>query len=161
MPRHTPAHNHIAELDGLRALAVLPVIAFHFGANVNGSAGVTVFFALSGFIVTTVLLREYEQSGSIRLGNFYMRRFRRLLPASTLVVIATVITGWILSKPPIVRESLAALTYWADIERFTSTYSYGQSGYAPLEHFWSLAIEEQFYVVLPLACLLLLRFGRT
>jgi len=161
MLRQKPAHNHIAELDGLRALAVLPVIAFHFGANVNGSAGVTVFFALSGFIVTTVLLREHDQSGSIRLGDFYTRRFRRLLPASTLVVIATVITGWILSKPPIVRESLAALTYWADIERFTSTYSYGQSGYAPLEHFWSLAIEEQFYVVLPVACLLLLRFGRT
>jgi len=161
MLRHKPAHNHIAELDGLRALAVLPVIAFHFGANVNGPAGVTVFFALSGFIVTTVLLREHEQSGSIRLGEFYTRRFRRLLPASTLVVIATVITGWILSKPPIVRESLASLTYWADIERFTSSYSYGQSGYAPLEHFWSLAIEEQFYVVLPVACLLLLRFGRT
>ena len=153
--------QHVAELDGLRAVAVLPVIAYHFGANVNGPAGVTVFFALSGFIVTTVLVREHESSGSVRLGSFYMRRFRRLLPASTLVVVATVVVGWVLAKPSIVRESVAALTYWADIERFTGSYSYGASGYAPLEHFWSLAVEEQFYVVLPVVCLLLLRFGRS
>jgi peptidoglycan/LPS O-acetylase OafA/YrhL len=161
MLRQDPAQAHIAELDGLRALAVVPVIAFHFGANLNGPAGVTVFFALSGFIVTTVLLREYDNTDSIRLRSFYTRRFRRLLPAATLVVAATVVVGWILSKPPIVREGFASLTYWADIERFTSTYHYGQAGYAPLEHFWSLAIEEQFYLVLPLACVLLLRFGRT
>ena len=160
MLRKDPAQAHIAELDGLRALAVVPVIAFHFGANVNGPAGVTVFFALSGFIVTTVLLREHDRSSNIALTGFYLRRFRRLLPASTLVVAATVVTGWILSKPPITREAFAALTYWANIERFTSSYSYGQAGYAPLEHFWSLAIEEQFYLLLPLLCVLLLRFGR-
>ena len=160
MRRQGSANPHIAELDGLRALAVLPVIAYHFGLDVNGPGGVTVFFALSGYIVTTVLLREHAAAGHVRLGNFYLRRFRRLLPASTLVVVATVLVGWSLGKPTIVREAFASLTYWADIERYTSSFRYGQSNYAPLEHFWSLAVEEQFYLLLPLACLLFLRKSR-
>lgn len=152
--------GHIAELDGLRAIAVIPVIAYHFGASINGGAGVTVFFALSGYIVTTVLLREHEQSGNIDLRGFYVRRLRRLLPASTIVVIATVLVGRAMQRPSIVRPALAALTYWANFERYTSHYSYGQTTYAPLEHYWSLAIEEQFYLLLPIVCILMLPVGR-
>ncbi|MEY2444562.1 MAG: hypothetical protein QOE00_1142, partial [Ilumatobacteraceae bacterium] len=151
---------HIRELDGLRALAVIPVIAYHFGARVDGGAGVTVFFALSGYIVTTVLLREWEHSGSIKLRGFYLRRCRRLLPASTIVVIVTVVVGRMLQRPPIVRPAVAALTYWANFERYTSHFSYGTTSYSPLEHYWSLAVEEQFYVVLPILCVLLLPLGR-
>jgi peptidoglycan/LPS O-acetylase OafA/YrhL len=151
---------HIRELDGLRALAVIPVIAYHFGARVDGGAGVTVFFALSGYIVTTVLLREWEHSGSIKLRGFYLRRCRRLLPASTIVVIVTVVVGRMLQRPPIVRPAVAALTYWANFERYTSHFSYGAISYSPLEHYWSLAVEEQFYVVLPILCVLLLPLGR-
>ncbi|MGZ4805859.1 MAG: acyltransferase family protein [Ilumatobacteraceae bacterium] len=152
--------GHIAELDGLRALAVIPVIAYHFGASINGGAGVTVFFALSGYIVTTVLLREHEQRGTIHLRGFYIRRLRRLLPASTIVVIATVLVGRAMHRPSIFRQSVASLTYWANFERYTSHYSYGATAYAPLEHYWSLAIEEQFYLLLPVVCLVMLPLGR-
>ena len=152
--------GHIAELDGLRALAVIPVIAYHFGASINGGAGVTVFFALSGYIVTTVLLREHEQRGTIHLRGFYMRRLRRLLPASTIVVIATVLVGRAMHRPSILRQSVASLTYWANFERYNSHYSYGATAYAPLEHYWSLAIEEQFYLLLPVVCLVMLPLGR-
>ena len=153
-------HQHIRELDGLRAVAVIPVVAYHFGAPLDGGAGVTVFFALSGFIVTTVLLHEWDQRGTISLRGFYLRRCRRLLPASTLVVIATVLVGRMMQRPPIARPAVAALTYWANFERYTSHYSYGKTSYAPLEHYWSLAVEEQFYVLLPVLCVLLLPFGR-
>ncbi len=152
--------GHIAELDGLRAIAVIPVIAYHFGASINGGAGVTVFFALSGYIVTTVLLREHEHRGTIDLRGFYVRRLRRLLPASTIVVIATVLVGRAMQRPPIVRQAVAALTYWANVERYTSHYSYGQTTYAPLEHYWSLAIEEQFYLLLPIVCILMVPLGK-
>ena len=155
-----PDGSRIPELDGLRAIAVVPVIALHFGANVNGAAGVTVFFALSGFIITTLLLNEHRRRGSVDLRVFYLRRFRRLLPAATAVVVATVIAGRALNKPPITRDAVAALTYWANFDRFSSHYSYGHTVYAPLEHFWSLAIEEQFYIALPLLCIVLLPLGR-
>ncbi|MGZ4673069.1 MAG: acyltransferase family protein, partial [Ilumatobacteraceae bacterium] len=135
------------------------VIAYHFGASINGGAGVTVFFALSGYIVTTVLLREHEQRGTIHLRGFYIRRLRRLLPASTIVVIATVLVGRAMHRPSIFRQSVASLTYWANFERYTSHYSYGATAYAPLEHYWSLAIEEQFYLLLPVVCLVMLPLG--
>jgi peptidoglycan/LPS O-acetylase OafA/YrhL len=152
--------GRIRELDGLRAVAVVPVIALHFGAAVDGGAGVTVFFALSGFLMATLLTAEHGRQGSIDVARFYVRRFRRLLPAATTVIAATVIVGRIMDKPPIGRSAVASLTYWANFERYASHYTYGQTAYAPLEHFWSLAIEEQFYVVLPLACILLLPLGR-
>ncbi|MFM7045721.1 MAG: acyltransferase family protein [Ilumatobacteraceae bacterium] len=153
--------GHIDELDGLRALAVLPVIALHFGAAVDGGAGVTVFFALSGYIVTTLLLDERRRSGSIDIGAFYARRARRLVPAASLVVLATVAYGQIAGRPPITREAIAALTYWANFERFSQQFTYGLADYAPLEHFWSLAIEEQFYLVLPLLLAVTMRRGRS
>jgi peptidoglycan/LPS O-acetylase OafA/YrhL len=152
--------ERVRELDGLRAIAVLPVIALHFGAAIDGGAGVTVFFALSGYIMTTLLIGEHGRRGAIDLRGFYVRRFRRLLPAATMVVAATVIIGRLLGKPSLFRDAIASLTYWANFARYSSHYSYGQTAYAPLEHFWSLAIEEQFYVVLPILCVFLLPLGR-
>ncbi|HEY4331820.1 MAG TPA: acyltransferase, partial [Ilumatobacteraceae bacterium] len=148
-------NKRIPELDGLRAIAVIPVIAYHFGYGVNGRAGVTVFFALSGYIVTTLLLGELHRTGGIGLRDFYVRRIRRLIPAASTVVLATVIVGRILHKPPVERDAIASLTYWENIQRFASHFAYGQSNYAPLEHFWSLAMEEQFYLVLPLVFVLI------
>ncbi len=89
-----------------------------------------------------------------------MRRLRRLLPASTIVVIATVLVGRTMHRPSIFRQAVASLTYWANFERYTSHYSYGAAAYAPLEHYWSLAIEEQFYLLLPILCLVMLPLGR-
>lgn len=149
------------ELDGLRALAVLAVIAYHFGwTRIDGTAGVTVFFTLSGWLITSLLLGEHERTGRISLSAFYQRRIRRLLPASTLCVLLTLVWVRVKDLEPIGRHAFAALTYWANWERYTSHVVYGASGFAPLTHFWSLAVEEQFYLVLPLVAVLLLRRGK-
>ena len=149
------------ELDGLRALAVIAVIVYHFGwTQIDGTAGVTVFFTLSGWLITSLLVAEHERTGRIALGTFYQRRVRRLLPASTLCVILPLAWVWAKGLEPIGRHAVAALTYWTNWERYTSHVAYGESGFAPLTHFWSLAVEEQFYLVLPLVAVLLLRRGR-
>lgn len=149
------------ELDGLRALAVIAVIVYHFGwTQIDGTAGVTVFFTLSGWLITSLLVAEHERTGRIALGTFYQRRVRRLLPASTLCVILTLAWVWAKGLEPIGRHAVAALTYWANWERYTSHVAYGESGFAPLTHFWSLAVEEQFYLVLPIVAALLLRWGK-
>jgi peptidoglycan/LPS O-acetylase OafA/YrhL len=154
------SQEYIPSLDGLRAIAVIAVIAFHFGASIDGAAGVTVFFALSGFLITDLLLKEWSHRGRISLGHFYRRRIRRLLPASTFAVIATIAVVEIKHLPSIGRQAQAALTYWTNWERFGSHVAYGQPTFAPLTHFWSLAVEEQFYFAFPLLALLALRFGR-
>jgi peptidoglycan/LPS O-acetylase OafA/YrhL len=151
--------ENIPSLDGLRALAVLAVIAQHFGASVDGPAGVTVFFALSGFLITSLLLHEHHLSGRISTVGFYRRRARRLLPASTLAVLLTLIVVVVKGLPKIGRQAQAALTYWANWERYGSHVAYGQATFAPLTHFWSLAVEEQFYVALPLLAVVTLWFG--
>src|SRR3954465_7725265 len=127
----TPAGHGVMEnipsLDGLRAFAVLAVIANHFGAPVDGPAGVTVFFALSGFLITSLLLHEHDRSGRISMRGFYGRRARRPLPASPLAVLLTVMVVAVKGLPTIGRQAQAALTYWANWERYGSHVAYGQS----------------------------------
>jgi peptidoglycan/LPS O-acetylase OafA/YrhL len=154
--------RYSAGLDGLRAVAVSAVIAFHFGVSsvfgvgvdIDGSAGVTVFFALSGYLITRLLLQEQARSGRIDLPQFWTRRLRRILPVSTLGVVAAIaVTLW-KGLPSIAVQARASLLWHANWERFGSHVAYGGSTYAPLEHYWSLAVEEQFYVVLPLMMVL-------
>ncbi|MEO6628229.1 MAG: acyltransferase family protein [Aquihabitans sp.] len=144
-------------LDGMRALAVYLVVAFHAGVSrLNGGfIGVDVFFVLSGYLVTQVLLRDVASHGRIRFVRFYGRRVRRLLPASVVVILATlVVYGWMAS--PIELQSAshaarAALLYvanWFYIREATDYFAGGASP-SPLLHFWSLAVEEQFYLVWP------------
>jgi peptidoglycan/LPS O-acetylase OafA/YrhL len=153
-------------LDGLRGLAVLAVLVYHHDSSwlPGGYLGVSLFFTLSGFLITTLLLREHTATGSIGLGAFWARRARRLLPVSllglglALVVAATTgPQGELASVAGDVRSALLNVANW----RFAWTeVTYGDTLVppSPVTHYWSLAIEEQVYLVYPLIALLALRW---
>jgi peptidoglycan/LPS O-acetylase OafA/YrhL len=146
-------------LDGLRAVAILAVIAYHDGRLPGGFLGVDVFFALSGFLITTLLLQEWDKLGSISIGRFYLRRFLRLGPALvTFVAVVFVITHVLF---PELRDSLrprwalAALLYCTNVLiGYAREYPLGVVSIC-----WSLALEEQFYLLWPLGLRALLRRG--
>ena len=149
-------------LDGLRALAVLPVLFYHAGLDSvsGGFLGVDLFFVLSGYLITTLLIREWSGSGHIRLGPFWGRRARRLLPAIFLVLVAVLIYALFASPAEVARlrgDAFATLGYVANWWYAVSGESYFEQFGRPsmLRHSWSLAIEEQFYFFWPL----LLLFG--
>ncbi len=158
--------RYIPALDGLRAVAVLAVIAYHLGVPglSGGLMGVTVFFVISGYIVTKILLVEFSRTGRIGFKDFYIRRAKRLLPAIVLVIAATgtlctLFNHVLLTKMrPEVLPSLLFVNNWWQI--FNDASYFENIGLpSPLTHFWSLAIEEQFYLVLPLTLLCVLKFG--
>ena len=151
-----------ADIEGLRAVAVVLVVAFHAGVSVvsGGFVGVDVFFVLSGFLITGLLVDEIARTGTISIGDFYARRVRRLLPLATLVLAATAAaTYWLV--PPIDRKGVAGdiigSALWSANWRFAaeSTQYMADTDKSPVLHYWSLAVEEQFYVVWPLLLLLL------
>ena len=150
-------------LDGVRALAVLGVLGFHaFPTRIRGGYfGVDLFFALSGFLITSLLLTEREVSGKIDFGAFYLRRALRLLPALFAVVVivfaGTQIAGTTPETETVSRDAPAALLYAANwVFAFSDTFPYG-----PLSHTWTLSIEEQYYALWPLVLAgLLLGFRR-
>lgn len=152
-------------LDGLRALAVLAVIAYHLnlGWAPGGLLGVGVFFVLSGYLITGILLVQWEKSGSVDLKDFWLRRLRRLLPA-LLAMLAGVIVWAVLCAPDrlagLGREILAALSYTSNWHLIFHQVSYFESfgPPSPLGHLWSLAVEGQFYVFWPLLLIAGLRF---
>jgi peptidoglycan/LPS O-acetylase OafA/YrhL len=143
-------------LDGIRAIAVLAVLLYHaeLAAFQGGFLGVDVFFALSGFLITRLLVEEFNTTGSISLKEFYVRRARRLLPAMlTVVVLAVMVTAFFVqdAAPRTREDAIAALAYFSNWWFIVSEQSYFQTWGRPplLQHLWSLAIEEQFYVVWP------------
>lgn len=149
------------EIQGLRAVAVLMVVAFHAGLPVPGGfTGVDVFFVISGYVITALLLREAGIAGRIRIGRFYTRRARRLLPALALVVFVTVVLSFLLQTTisPFGGQLLTAKTALAALFSVSNAYLYtvpvdgyfaARSHDNPLLHTWSLGVEEQFYVVYP------------
>jgi len=148
--------GYLPALDGLRAVAVAAVVAFHLGRLGGGFLGVDVFFVLSGFLITRILLGERERTGRNDLRRFWVRRARRLLPA-LLVVVPVVMLGswrWLAAwrLPGIRTDALAALAYVANWRFIWSGQSYFAVGVgpSPFRHTWSLAVEEQFYVLWPL-----------
>ena len=147
---------HIAALDGLRGLAVIAVLAFHAGKLQGGFLGVDLFFALSGFLITSLLLTEVDKTGRVRLVAFWGRRFRRLLPAVLLLLVAvTVITSVIASVPEraaTLNDGPWAQAYVANWHAIAGHRDYWASFELPrmFGHLWSLAIEEQFYLVWPI-----------
>lgn len=167
LPRHEPVATGWAQdrfrridgLDGLRGTAVLAVLVFHLWPGVlpGGFIGVTLFFALSGFLITSILLHELEHSGTISLRGFYTRRFRRLLPLS-LLTLALVAVGWSMVgwlDGALRRDLFFSLGQSANWGQVLLAERYGVSPDAsPVLHFWSLSIEEQLYLLLPLALLL-------
>jgi peptidoglycan/LPS O-acetylase OafA/YrhL len=160
---------HLPGLDGLRGLAVLAVVLFHadLGVMVGGFLGVSTFFTLSGFLIGSLLLLETADGDSVDLRAFWGRRFRRLLPASLiLLLLVATLFAWFVATPEQVDglrggvlSSLAQVANWHFI---LSGSSYGDlfAAPSPLLHFWSLAIEEQFYLLFPLAMLGLWRAAK-
>ena len=148
-------------LDGLRAVAVGAVVAYHLdGRGLRGGfLGVDTFFVLSGFLITTLLLLELERTRHVALVAFWGRRLRRLLPALLGVIAAVAIAAWIASgaaeRASLRADSIAGLLYVANWRFVASGQSYFDlfSAPSPLRHLWSLAIEEQFYLVWPLVVL--------
>ncbi len=161
-----------ADIEGLRAVAVLAVVLYHCGVTAVGGGyiGVDVFFVLAEFLITSLMLSEIESTSRLSFRNFYGRRARRLLPAATMVIAATVFTGWFVLSPlarrDLIGDALSATTYTVNWRLASHGTDYFQSELAPsaLQHYWSLAVEEQFYVVWPLVIWLLagprLRRGR-
>lgn len=151
------------DIEGLRAIAVLAVLLFHAGVPglAGGYVGVDVFFVVSGFLITSLLVTEKESSGSISLSSFYARRVRRLLPVSAVVAIFTLIASWIWLEPLRLRglanDVLAVATFSSNFVFAHRGADYLQSTLppSPLQHYWSLAVEEQFYVVWPVLIALL------
>ncbi len=145
-------------LDGLRAIAVYLVVLFHAGSDrfSGGYVGVDVFFVLSGYLVTQLLLRDIDTRGSITYGRFYSRRFRRLLPAAFVVLIVTALVYSAVASPAEVLNAAgsfkAAFLYvanWYFVHQSTGYFGTDITA-NPVLHFWSLAVEEQFYLVWPL-----------
>ncbi|HEX7132863.1 MAG TPA: acyltransferase family protein [Iamia sp.] len=158
---------HRPHLDGIRALAVVAVILFHLGYGwiPGGFVGVDVFFVLSGYLITGLLLTEAAERGSIALGRFYARRARRLLPAS-LVVLLAVIVGSNALLDQIQQQTVGQDVTWSAL--YAANWRFVQGGVdyftpgdvpSPVQHFWSLAVEEQFYLVWPLVFLGLWRLS--
>ena len=154
------------EIDGLRAIAVLPVVFFHagFAGFSGGYVGVDVFFVISGYLITSIICDDLEQ-GTFSLSRFYERRARRILPALYLMVLVSIPTAWFMLTP---KGMLSFAQSVFGVGTFLSNYVFAlQSGYfdsaaelKPLLHTWSLAVEEQFYVIFPLLMLILWRFGK-
>jgi peptidoglycan/LPS O-acetylase OafA/YrhL len=154
------------EIDGLRALAVLPVILFHAGFTTfsGGFVGVDVFFVISGYLITTIILTELEQ-GTFSIVNFYERRARRILPALFVMMLACLPFAWFWLLPEDMKDfsqSLLAVSVFASNILFWRESGYFDSAaeLKPLLHTWSLAVEEQYYMLFPLFLMATWRFGR-
>ena len=160
-PARSTGARHLAGLDGLRAVAVLLVIVYHaFPAALPGGwLGVDVFFVISGFLITGLLIRERMLTGGIRLRGFWVRRARRLLPALVLLLLvcsfaASIIRGDVLAGIP--AQLLGAATFSSNWVAIATGADYiGQTAPELYRNLWSLAVEEQFYVLWPLAVLLI------
>ena len=161
-----PALYYRSDIDGLRAVAVFPVVLFHAGLPYfsGGYVGVDVFFVISGFLIAGIISREIDEN-RFSILNFYERRARRILPALFLVIGATLILGYAISWPrkfvEISESALATIFFssniyfWRSIDYFATA-----ADYLPLLHTWSLAVEEQFYIVFPLFLILMARRSR-
>ncbi len=154
------------DIQGLRALAVLAVIADHLLAwPAGGFVGVDVFFVISGFLITGVLLREYERDAHISFRNFYRRRVKRIVPAAALVVLTTAAVSFVvLGHDRFVKvawDSVGALFFFSNWRFAAAGTDYFQEGLppSPLQHYWSLSVEEQFYFVWPWLMLGLMLVG--
>ena len=158
---------YLPGLDGLRALSVLAVVGYHLEGDhlIGGYLGVEVFFVVSGYLITSLLLVERDTRGHVDLGRFWVRRARRLLPAAVTLIVAVCLYGLVFARDDVPRfrgDALASLLYvqnwWAAISEQSYFAGFGRP--SPLRHLWSLAIEEQFYAFWPVVVAVVMhRFG--
>ena len=155
------------DVDGLRALAVVLVVFFHAGLShfVGGFVGVDIFFVISGFVIARMMLRERDATGTFSWRGFYLRRVRRLLPVALVVVIVTLIASAVVlpvsNQDRVALAAVAALTstanlvQWWEVARVDATpvaaFDETSAVFHPFSHTWSLSVEEQFYLLLPVA----------
>jgi peptidoglycan/LPS O-acetylase OafA/YrhL len=156
----------ILQIQGLRALAALLVVIFHARLVPGGFIGVDIFYVISGYLITGLILREIENTGTLNLGSFYQRRIKRLLPTSVFVLFATAIVGMFV-LPAITRDALGRDLFAAATYVSNYLFAWWQNDYqnlnatpSPFIHYWSLAVEEQFYLVWPIFLLFLSRYGK-
>ena len=149
-------NSYRPEIDGLRALAVLSVIFFHAGIELfkGGFVGVDIFFVISGYLITTIILKDIKKE-KFSIAYFYQRRVRRILPA-LIITIALSIPFALIFLPPAdlqnyAKSIISSLTFWSNFQFSLETGYFATPGeYKPLLHTWSLSIEEQFYILYPL-----------
>jgi peptidoglycan/LPS O-acetylase OafA/YrhL len=166
VPAVEPHAPRLPGLDGLRGVAALAVVAYHLELGVlpAGFLGVDLFFTISGFIITALLVREFEASGRVALGAFWMRRVRRLVPPTFAVVAVALVLTPVLAPQALPRlhaDTPAALAFVSNWWQLATAQSYFEAWGSPplLQHLWSLAVEEQYYLVWPLLAVALLRRG--
>lgn len=153
------------DIQGLRAVAVLAVVADHvIGWPHSGFVGVDVFFVISGYLITGLLLREYERTGSVSFIGFYMRRIKRIVPMAVTVLFVTACASYVLIQGRIrdvVIDAAAAMVFLSNWQfaRIGTDYFQLDKPPSPLQHYWSLAVEEQFYMVWPWLLLGILLLG--
>ena len=156
------------DIQGLRAVAVSSVIAFHYGAGwlPGGFTGVDIFFVISGFLITTSILQTEVKEGTFSLLRFYTKRIRRIVPALALVIFATLVAGWFLMMPQdyrgLAESALFASTGLANVYFYLNTGYFDRAAeLQPLLHIWSLGVELQFYLVWPLVMIAIMRAFHT
>lgn len=155
------------EVQGLRALAVVIVLVYHVNHELlpGGYVGVDVFFVISGFLITTLMLREARTHGRVSLRNFYIRRVRRILPAATLVLVVTGVLAFVVLPAPRLGDTavqlIASAAYVENLYLAHQSVDYlaAETAASPVQHFWSLAVEEQFYLLWPLLFVAWLALG--
>jgi peptidoglycan/LPS O-acetylase OafA/YrhL len=162
----TGGGTYLPALDGLRGVAILGVLLFHTGHLPGGFLGVDLFFALSGYLITDLLLREVEATGTVSLVAFWGRRIRRLLPALATVLVGVAVLVWAMGPPELVRTTLADGP-WVQLNLVNWHLLAESAGYwdrfgaaRVFAHLWSIAVEEQFYLVWPVLLLIVARSGR-
>ncbi|MCO7563577.1 acyltransferase [Pseudomonas sp. S 311-6] len=162
-----PNVKYRPEIDGLRAIAVLSVILFHagFSSFSGGFVGVDIFFVISGFLITTILIGDQEKGG-ISIKKFYQRRAKRIMPALFVVIFATLPAAWLFLPPPELKSYFASIAATATFS--SNILFWYESGYwdtatslKPLIHTWSLAVEEQYYIIFPMLVMAAWRLGRS
>lgn len=159
----TPRHFQRLDIQGMRALAVGVVVVYHVWPQLlpGGFVGVDLFFVISGFLIIGSLVREVERTGTVGLLSFYVRRVRRLLPAASVVIVVTTLLSFFVLPDSQLRRNLGdavASSLQVANWRFAlgpDSYAQATAGVSPFQHFWSLAIEEQFYIVVPLLLLVI------
>jgi peptidoglycan/LPS O-acetylase OafA/YrhL len=155
--RKSPGDGFRPDIEGLRAVALVAVLLYHAGLSFvpGGYVGVDVFFVISGFLITGLLLREIEKTGTLSIMRFYSRRAKRLLPMTVVVLGTAALVSWLLFSPvrmdKVSFDIIGAGLYLMNWRLAIQAADYFAAGLqaSPVQHFWTLAVEEQFYLVWP------------